>query len=234
MIAFIFGGAGGIVNASFNLNMLVHNTAWIPGHFHLTVGTAVTLTFFGITFWLLPAPPAQAAVLARDGAVGVVDLVRRDDGVRARHALAGHPGRAAARLHLQPAGRAGRGLRQRARADGDHRRLRRHPDGGRDPLLHGRLRHGVRAKRLADADVPQIPWASARSYKSEGIIKFMDQLSVWMGLAIFLVAIAYLPSLITMLAQPAAGPGLPAVVRGGPMILELTLTSVLTGLWGRR
>jgi cytochrome c oxidase subunit I len=40
MISFIFGGAGGIVNASFNLNMLVHNTAWIPGHFHLTVGTA--------------------------------------------------------------------------------------------------------------------------------------------------------------------------------------------------
>jgi hypothetical protein len=46
------------------------------------------------------------------------------------------------------------------------------------------------------------------------VIKFMDQLSVWMGLAIFLVAIAYLPSLITMLAQPAAGPRLQAVVRG--------------------
>ncbi|HKI55539.1 MAG TPA: cbb3-type cytochrome c oxidase subunit I [Trueperaceae bacterium] len=54
MLSFIFGGAGGIVLASFNLNVLVHNTAFIPGHFHITVGTAVTLTFFGMTFWLIP------------------------------------------------------------------------------------------------------------------------------------------------------------------------------------
>lgn len=32
----------------------MHNTAWVPGHFHLTVGTAVTLTFMGITSWLVP------------------------------------------------------------------------------------------------------------------------------------------------------------------------------------
>ena len=54
MLLFAFGGIGGLVNASFNLNLLVHNTAWIPGHLHLTVGTAVTLTFMGITYWLVP------------------------------------------------------------------------------------------------------------------------------------------------------------------------------------
>lgn len=54
MILFIFGGIGGIMNASYNLNLLVHNTAWVPGHFHLTVGSATTLTFFGISFWLVP------------------------------------------------------------------------------------------------------------------------------------------------------------------------------------
>jgi cytochrome c oxidase subunit 1 len=32
----------------------VHNTAWIQGHFHLTVGSAVALTFMGTTYWLLP------------------------------------------------------------------------------------------------------------------------------------------------------------------------------------
>jgi cytochrome c oxidase subunit 1 len=37
-----------------DLNLVVHNTAWIPGHLHLTVGTAVTLTFMGITYWLVP------------------------------------------------------------------------------------------------------------------------------------------------------------------------------------
>ena len=54
MILFVFGGIGGLTNASYNLNLVVHNTAWIPGHFHLTVGSAVTLTFFGIAYWLVP------------------------------------------------------------------------------------------------------------------------------------------------------------------------------------
>ncbi len=54
MVTFIFGGAGGIILATFSLNLVVHNTAFIPGHFHITVGTAVTMTFMGVTFWLLP------------------------------------------------------------------------------------------------------------------------------------------------------------------------------------
>lgn len=54
MVAFIPGGAGGIVNASHQMNQLVHNTIWITGHFHLTVATAVVLTFFGVAFWLIP------------------------------------------------------------------------------------------------------------------------------------------------------------------------------------
>lgn len=53
-ILFAFGGISGITNASYNMNMVVHNTVWIPGHFHLTVGAATTLTFFGILYWLLP------------------------------------------------------------------------------------------------------------------------------------------------------------------------------------
>jgi cytochrome c oxidase subunit I len=54
MVLFAFGGISGLVNASYNVNLVVHNTAWVPGHFHLTVGTAVTLTFMGITYWLVP------------------------------------------------------------------------------------------------------------------------------------------------------------------------------------
>ena len=54
MILFAFGGIGGLVNASYSLNLLVHNTTYIVGHFHLTVGTAVTLSFMGITYWLVP------------------------------------------------------------------------------------------------------------------------------------------------------------------------------------
>ncbi|MCA9949617.1 MAG: cbb3-type cytochrome c oxidase subunit I [Anaerolineales bacterium] len=54
MILFAFGGIGGLTNASYNLNLAVHNTSWISGHFHLTVGSAATLTFFGISYWLVP------------------------------------------------------------------------------------------------------------------------------------------------------------------------------------
>ncbi|MCS7350861.1 MAG: b(o/a)3-type cytochrome-c oxidase subunit 1 [Anaerolineae bacterium] len=54
MIAFIFGGISGIVNASYNVNLVVHNTSWVPGHLHLTVGTAVTLTFMATATWMVP------------------------------------------------------------------------------------------------------------------------------------------------------------------------------------
>ena len=54
MAFFIPGGAGGIINASFQLNEIVHNTLWVVGHFHITVGTPVAMTFMGITFWMVP------------------------------------------------------------------------------------------------------------------------------------------------------------------------------------
>ncbi|WP_052124007.1 b(o/a)3-type cytochrome-c oxidase subunit 1 [Ureibacillus manganicus] len=54
MVAFIPGGAGGIVNASYQMNQLIHNTIWVTGHFHLTAATTVVLTYFGAAFWLIP------------------------------------------------------------------------------------------------------------------------------------------------------------------------------------
>src|SRR5690625_802028 len=55
MLWFIPGGAGGIINASNQMNQVVHNTIWVTGHFHLTAATSVMLTFFGIAFWLIPS-----------------------------------------------------------------------------------------------------------------------------------------------------------------------------------
>jgi cytochrome c oxidase subunit 1 len=54
MIIFAIGGFGGAINAAYSMNAMVHNTAWIQGHFHLTVGTAVALTFMGTSYYLLP------------------------------------------------------------------------------------------------------------------------------------------------------------------------------------
>ncbi len=55
MLIFAIGGFGGAINAAFGMNAMVHNTAWVQGHFHLTVGTAVALTFMGAAYWLIPA-----------------------------------------------------------------------------------------------------------------------------------------------------------------------------------
>ncbi|ALS23340.1 MULTISPECIES: b(o/a)3-type cytochrome-c oxidase subunit 1 [Paenibacillus] len=55
MLIFIPAGAGGLINASHQLNAVIHNTLWVTGHFHLTVASSVALTFFGITYWLIPA-----------------------------------------------------------------------------------------------------------------------------------------------------------------------------------
>ena len=54
MLIFITGGFSGLINASAQLNIAVHNTSWVPAHFHTTLGTAVTLTYIGILYWLLP------------------------------------------------------------------------------------------------------------------------------------------------------------------------------------
>jgi cytochrome c oxidase subunit 1 len=54
MLTFALGGFGGAINAAYAMNSMVKNTAWIQGHFHLTVGTAVTLTFMGASYWMLP------------------------------------------------------------------------------------------------------------------------------------------------------------------------------------
>ncbi|WP_092661787.1 b(o/a)3-type cytochrome-c oxidase subunit 1 [Halorientalis persicus] len=53
-LMFAAGGFSGMINAGMNINYLVHNTIWVPGHFHLTVGTAVALTFMAASYWLVP------------------------------------------------------------------------------------------------------------------------------------------------------------------------------------
>lgn len=52
LILFIFGGLTGLVNASYQLNNVVHNTAWMPGHFHMTVAGPVFLAIIGMSAYL--------------------------------------------------------------------------------------------------------------------------------------------------------------------------------------
>ncbi|MBZ6493702.1 b(o/a)3-type cytochrome-c oxidase subunit 1 [Natrinema longum] len=53
-LMFAAAGFSGMINAGMNINYLVHNTWWVVGHFHLTVGTAVALTFMAAAYWFIP------------------------------------------------------------------------------------------------------------------------------------------------------------------------------------
>lgn len=49
-----FGGAGGLINMSYQLDFTVHNTQWITGHFHLIFGGAIAIMYFAIAYDLWP------------------------------------------------------------------------------------------------------------------------------------------------------------------------------------
>ncbi len=49
------GGLGGVINMSYALNALVHNTAFIPAHFHLIFGGTTVIMYFAIAYEFWPA-----------------------------------------------------------------------------------------------------------------------------------------------------------------------------------
>lgn len=53
LVIFIFGGATGVVNASYNVSLVVHNTSWVPAHFHMTIAGPVFLGILGMTLYLI-------------------------------------------------------------------------------------------------------------------------------------------------------------------------------------
>ena len=48
------GGAGGLINMSYQLNETIHNTQWVTGHFHLMFGGAIVIMYFMIAYELWP------------------------------------------------------------------------------------------------------------------------------------------------------------------------------------
>ncbi|MBV6415723.1 MAG: cytochrome c oxidase subunit 1 [Steroidobacteraceae bacterium] len=48
------GGISGVMMGTEQLNMLIHNTIYVPGHFHATVVIGTTLTFMALTYYLIP------------------------------------------------------------------------------------------------------------------------------------------------------------------------------------
>ena len=49
-----FGGFGGVVNMSYGMNAMVHNTTWVTAHFHLIFGGTVVIMYFAIAYDIWP------------------------------------------------------------------------------------------------------------------------------------------------------------------------------------
>jgi cytochrome c oxidase subunit 1 len=62
-----FGGAGGLINMSYQLNETIHNTQWVTGHFHLIFGGAIVIMYMVIAYELWPqltgCPPLRSGLV---------------------------------------------------------------------------------------------------------------------------------------------------------------------------
>ena len=55
-----FGGGGGLINMSYGMNAMVHNTSWVTAHFHLIFGGTVVIMYFAIAYAMWPAITGRA------------------------------------------------------------------------------------------------------------------------------------------------------------------------------
>jgi cytochrome c oxidase subunit 1 len=55
-----FGGGGGLINMSYGMNAMVHNTSWVTAHFHLIFGGTVVIMYFAIAYAIWPVLTGRA------------------------------------------------------------------------------------------------------------------------------------------------------------------------------
>jgi len=48
------GGITGVVMGTEQINLIIHNTIYVPAHFHATVAVGTTMAFMGVTYFLIP------------------------------------------------------------------------------------------------------------------------------------------------------------------------------------
>lgn len=55
-----WGGGGGLINMSYGMNAMVHNTSWVTAHFHLIFGGTVVIMYFAIAYAMWPVVTGRA------------------------------------------------------------------------------------------------------------------------------------------------------------------------------
>jgi cytochrome c oxidase subunit 1 len=56
-----FGGGGGLINMSYGMNAMIHNTSWVTAHFHLIFGGTVVIMYFAIAYQIWPQLTGRTA-----------------------------------------------------------------------------------------------------------------------------------------------------------------------------
>jgi len=57
------GGITGVVMGTEQINLIIHNTIYVPAHFHATVAVGTTLAFMALTYLLIPVLFRRAMIL---------------------------------------------------------------------------------------------------------------------------------------------------------------------------
>lgn len=200
MTSFIFGGAGGMVNAGFNLNAVVHNTAWIPGHFHITVGTATTLTFMGITYWLIPHLTRRRlvgkGVALLSSWLWFIGMMIFALGMHWQ-GLLGVPRRTHIANMLPELAAAYQNARVPAIITGISGAILFIAGISFFYVLLATLFTG---ERLSEEETPSIPYAETVSGpEGKASVQLMERVGLWFLVAVIIVAIAYAPTIIDQL-----------------------------------
>jgi cytochrome c oxidase subunit 1 len=205
-IMFAAGGFSGMINAGMNINYLIHNTLWVPGHFHLTVGTAFALTMMAVAYWLVPQVTGKRlqlpTVAALQPYVWFVGMVLMSNAMH-RAGLAGVPRRTAEPRYDQVSYDA---------VVGGVAEMRLQIAVGGTLLFVAAVMFlavmlstwlvGAENSRLrVNGDIP--PPLSGP--ESSPVV--LDNLKLWLGIAVVLVALAYGVPLYDMVSDGVLSPG---------------------------
>ena len=212
LILFIFGGLTGIVNASYELNNVVHNTAWIPGHFHMTVAGPVFLGIIGMSLFLVSTLQGRKIFLPRINVlvpyIWLIGVLIFSTGLM-WGGLMGEPRRTNLGMtYLNPSSSLY------------------HPQwvpttflamaGGIVMTVSGLLYFivffGTLFSRKTQNSLLELPESEA--YHDEKRIAFFDKFKPWLIIMLIIILIAYIPAILNV--EKNTGPGAPTFLPANP------------------
>ncbi|WP_028787603.1 cbb3-type cytochrome c oxidase subunit I [Terrimonas ferruginea] len=216
LILFIFGGVTGIINSSYSLNNVIHNTAWLPGHFHMTVAGPVFLGIVGMSLYLYARMSGKKIFMPSVNAIipylWMIGMLIFSFGM-SWGGLRGEPRRTNLGIsYLNP----------------ESAQFR--PDwvptttiallGGVIMFLAGMLFvvvfFGTIFKKKTEEGQLDIPVAEA--FHDEKRVPLFDRFKPWLAAMIVIILLAYIPALINV--NKNSGPGAPRYNIDNPMPLE--------------